>query len=188
MANFPQHTVETASPEGVKALEQAKAGFGFVPNLIATMADAPAVANAYLQLHGAFASSSFTPAEQQVVTTAASFENGCTYCMAAESTVSKMIKVDDGVIDALRSGDTLPDARLNALATFTKAVVNERGFVSEAAIEEFLAAGFTRPQVLEVVLGVTKKTLSNYVNHIAETPLDAPFQPLAWTKPVPAGV
>lgn len=183
MADFTQHTAETAPAGGAEVLARAEKTFGMVPNIIATMAEAPTVAESYLDLHERFGASSFSPTEQQVVTLTASFENGCAYCMAAESAGSKMGGIDDAVIEALREGTPLPDERLEALRSFTRSVVEERGWVGEDAIDAFLASGFTKAQLFEVVLGVTKKTLSNYFNHIAATPVDEPFQPFAWTRP-----
>ncbi len=85
------------------------------------------------------------------------------------------------VLAALRSGEPLPDAKLQALATFTEQVVERRGWAQDA-LEPFFAAGYTRQHVLEVILGVTQKTLSNYTNHLAETPLDDAFAAQAWQK------
>jgi len=158
-----------------------------VPNLIATMAEAPTVAEAYLDVHERFGASSFSPVEQQVVALAASFENACDYCMAAESAVAKMVGASDETIAELRRGGPLSDARLETLRSFTVNVVEARGWVGDAAVDAFVAAGFTRAQGLEVVLGVTKKTLSNYTNHIAGTPVDGAFAPFAWERPT-AGV
>jgi thioredoxin reductase (NADPH) len=185
MSLFVQHTEETAPPGARGSFERAQRAFGMTPNLVSTMAESPAVAKAYLDLHDSFACSSFTPVEQQVVALSASFENGCEYCMAAESAVARMVRAGEAVVEALRNGTPLPDARLNALAAFTKAVVRKRGRVDDAAIITFMNEGFSKGQVLEVLLGVTKKTLSNYVNHIAETPVDPPFAPMTWTRPEP---
>ena len=88
--------------------------------------------------------------------------------------------VDDAITDALRDETELPTARLEALRDFTLSVVRQRGEVSDDAVQAFLDAGYTRRQLLEVVLGVSQKVMSNYVNHLAETPVDAPFQKFAW--------
>jgi alkylhydroperoxidase family enzyme len=103
--------------------------------------------------------------------------------MAAHSAVAKMVRASNEVVNALREGKPLPDERLEALHQFTVAVVEKRGWVSEEDIEAFLNAGFNKPQILEVITGVTQKTLSNYTNHIAHTPLDEAFQPMAWEVP-----
>ena len=86
------------------------------------------------------------------------------------------------MVDALRDGGVLSDLRLDALATFVRQVVRQRGWVEHANIEAFIDAGFTRAQVLEVVLGVAQKTLSNYANHLMKTPLDAAFESERWQR------
>ncbi|MHA6327074.1 carboxymuconolactone decarboxylase family protein [Roseivivax sp. CAU 1753] len=72
--------------------------------------------------------------------------------------------------------------RLEALRTFTLAAVRDRGYVDETAVRTFLDAGFTKRQVLEVILGVSQKVMSNYTNHLAETSVDEPMKALAWEK------
>ncbi len=183
MIDFKIHNIDTAPADAAPVLERAHASFGMVPNLIGVLAEAPSAARAYLDLHEAFAASSFTPAEQQLVLLTTSFQNECSYCMAAESAVAAMLGTDSAVIESLREGRALLDDRLEALSRFTREVVTQRGWVSEEEIDRFLAAGFTRSNILEVILGVTKKTLSNYTNHIADTPLDSAFDGQAWSRP-----
>jgi len=179
---YPVHTIEDA-PEAARAtLATSRKAFGFVPNLIGVMAAAPALVEAYLTLGGLFARTSFSPSEQQVVLLAVSYVNGCEYCVAAHTAIAGMQKVPDDVVDALRTGNDIADDRLQALRAFTASVVEGRGWPARAAEEAFFAAGYTRAQALEVVLGVGMKTLSNYTNHLADTPLDEAFQPAKWTK------
>ncbi|MFF7708637.1 carboxymuconolactone decarboxylase family protein [Pseudomonas sp. NPDC007930] len=120
----------------------------------------------------------------RVVYLTANFENNCHYCMAGHTTLAKMIDMAPEAIAALRAGSVIPNARLEALHVFTTAVVRDRGFVSDAGIEAFLAAGFTRRNVLEVVLGVATKVMSNYTNHLVHTQLDPFMKGNEWTKPV----
>jgi alkylhydroperoxidase family enzyme len=79
----------------------------------------------------------------------------------------------EAVIAALRNNSTVPDARLEALSTFAKRVVVERGFAGDAAVDAFIAAGFTRENVLEVVTIIATKTISNYTNHLTHTPKES---------------
>ncbi len=188
MRTFIVHSQATAPEASRFALAGAQSKFGFVPNLIGMLADAPAAVAGYLGIGEQFDKCSFTPAERHVVLLAVSYENACDYCMAAHTVVAGMSKVPAAAIEALRSGGPLPDARLEALAQFTRAVVRERGRVSERDLAAFLAAGFTQSQVLEVVLGVAMKTLSNYANHIARTPLDTAFAAARWEPAVLAPV
>jgi len=183
MSHFPTHTIESA-PEGAKpVLEGANKALGFVPNLYANMAESPAVLNAYIALGDLFEKSSLSKTEQQVVSLSASVVNGCEFCVAAHSVIAKnMVGVDAAIVNALRDGSALPDARLNALAVFTRATVAERGWVSGAPLEAFLAAGYSPAQALDVVLGVTMKTLSNYTNHLTETQINPQFAGEAWSR------
>lgn len=181
--NFPVHTIDSAPDAAKPTLEAALKGYGFLPNLLGMMATAPALVTGYATLSRTFDETSLTPAERQVVLLTASFENTCAYCMAAHSTIAAMQRVPAGVVDALRRGASLPDDRLEALRRFTAAVVTTRGGPTEVDVQAFLDSGFGLQQVLEVVLGVGLKTLSNYANHFAETPVDAAFRSAAWTDP-----
>ena len=188
MTEFRTHTIESAPDASRDALRGVSERMGFVPNLYATFAESPALLEGYLALAGIFdRSTSFSATERQVILLTASSENECHYCMAAHTAIAGMQRVPLEIVEALRRGEVLPDARLQALSEFAREVVQQRGRVPEAEIDAFLAAGFTRAQVLEVVLGIGLKTLSNYTNHMADTPLDAAFGRHAWVpSPGPA--
>ncbi len=183
MSPFPVQTPDTAPAESRPGLDAAQKAYGSIPNLFGVFASSPAVLDGYQKISAAFDATAFDATERQVVLLTVSAQNGCDYCVAAHSAISKMQSVPDDVVAALRDGRPLADARLEALRSFTSAVVEHRGWVPEGALRAFLDAGYTQRHVLDVVLGVTMKTLSNYVNHVAETPLDAAFQPFAWSRP-----
>lgn len=178
--DFPLHDQDTAPDGGAEALQQAEKAFGFAPNLIRVLAEAPSAANAYLALGGQLEASSLSQVEQQVVLLTTSFENGCDYCMAAHSTVATMVDMNEDVLEALRAGHPLPDERLEALRAFTTTAVRQRGRLEAGDLRSFLDAGYTRRNILEVLTGIAMKTLSNYTNHIADTPVDEQFEPQRW--------
>ena len=180
MTIFPVHSMETAPEASKPTLDAAQKRFGFVPNLFRVMAEAPAAGKAYMAVMDIFESSSLSAAEQQTVLLSASFVNKCDYCVAAHTTVAGMKGVPAEIIEALRAGATLPDAKLDALAALTRTIVETRGWPTESTKEAFFAAGYGTRAYLVVIVGVTVKTLSNYVNHAADTPLDATFQPAKW--------
>jgi uncharacterized peroxidase-related enzyme len=179
---YTVHTVQTATEPARTTLAEARKAYGFVPNLLAVMAEAPALVKSYVALSRIFEETSFSPSERQVVLLTTSYENGCEYCIAAHSVIAGMQKVPDDVVQAIRNGRPIADKKLEALRRFTAAVVTSRGWPSDADTGAFLNAGYGRQQVLEVVLGVGIKTLSNYTNHIADTPLDQAFATAAWSK------
>jgi len=184
MTKFTKYTIDTAPEASKPILESVKAAFSFVPNLQANMAESPELLAGYSTLWDLFSKSTLTPHEQQVVYLTSNFENECHYCMAGHTTLAKMQKMDWAVIEALREGGIIPDAKLEALHRFTTIVVRERGFATDADVDAFLAAGYTRRNVLEVVLGVATKVMSNYTNHIAHTELDAFMAGNEWSKPL----
>lgn len=183
MTAFTAYTIETAPEAARPIFADVKAAFGFVPNLQSYLAESPELLAGYTALWDLFSKTTLTAHEQQVVYLTANFENECHYCMAGHTTLAKMQKMGDDVIAALRAGTELPDARLEALHRFTTLVVRDRGFVADADVDAFIAAGFTRRNVLEVILGAATKLMSNYTNHIVHTPLDAFMKGNEWTKP-----
>jgi len=183
MTQFNVYTAENA-PESSKAtLAAVKGAFGFVPNLQANMAESPELLAGYSTLWDLFSKTTLTPTEQQVVYLTANFENECHYCMAGHTKLAQMGKIDDAIVNAIRDGGVIPDAKLEALHVFATKVVRERGYVGDAAVDAFLAAGYTKRNVLEVVLGAGTKLLSNYTNHIVHTQLDPFMKGAEWTKP-----
>jgi uncharacterized peroxidase-related enzyme len=167
--------METAPEASRQLLEGAKRKNGFIPNLLGVLAEAPAALEAYTSVSDLLAKSSLTATERETVLIAASIRNGCDYCVAAHSTIARMQKVPEEVIEALREERPISDPRLEALRRFTETLVEKRGWASEQEVRTFLETGFRRSQVLEVVLGVTLKTLSNYTNNLVDTPLDKAF-------------
>lgn len=185
MTHLEVHTSETAPEESRPLLEDSAKAYGRVPGLHAVMAEAPALLEGYKQLHRLFAEkTSFDKDELTVVWQAINVEHACRYCVPAHTGIAKAMKVDDAITNALRDETPLPNARLEALRTFTLRVVRQRGNVTDAEVQEFLDAGFTRRQILEVILGVAQKVMSNYTNHLAQTPVDGPMTAFAWEKKI----
>lgn len=182
MTNLTVHTPATAPEASKPILESVQKAYGFLPNLFGVFGESPAIAEAYATLSSIFDKTDLSPTERQIVLMTNNRLNECTYCMAAHTTISQMQGVDPNVIEALRNGTAIEDAKLEALRVFAARINETRGFVSEAEIDAFLAAGFTKANILDVILGTSFKTLSNYTNHIAETPLDDAFKPNAWSS------
>ena len=109
--------------------------------------------------------------------------HGCDYCMAAHSMTGRMTGLPDAVVDALREDRPIANAHLQALRDFVFAMLHKRGWVNPDDLAAFEAAGFDERQVLDVILGVGLKTLSNYTNHVAQTPVDGAFAHERWTSP-----
>jgi uncharacterized peroxidase-related enzyme len=183
--SLPAVDVSTASERVKEPLEAAKKRMGMIPNMYTRMANSSGAFETYLFGYERFRKDSgFSRAEQEVVLLSISVENGCEYCVAAHSAIADTSsKVPREVTDALRGGTTIADTKLRALATLTRAIVATRGRPSEVEVRGFLDAGYTEKQILELVLAVAVKTISNYVNHLFETPVDAQFKGREWKAP-----
>ncbi len=182
MTEFTLHEKNTAPQGSRPLLENSEQALGMIPGLHAVMAEAPGLLEGYQQLHRLFTETSFDATEQTVVWQTINVEHACHYCVPAHTAIAKMTDVPDEVTEALRNETPLPTAKLEALRDFTLSVVRDRGNVDEDAVQRFLDAGYTKRNLLEVVLGVSQKVMSNYTNHIADTPIDKPFQQFEWRR------
>jgi AhpD family alkylhydroperoxidase len=184
MTTFTIHTPESAPAESKEQLASTQRSKGLVPNLYGVLAEAPIAVEAYETLGGLLMRSSFTPTERHVVWFTINAYHDCHYCMAAHTLLAKGEKVPEEVIETARAIGSYSDPKLEALRIFALNLVENRGWTSPENLEAFLAAGFTKQNVLETVVVIAHKVLSNYTNHIVDTPVDDVFKPFTWTKPV----
>jgi uncharacterized peroxidase-related enzyme len=176
-ALFAPLGVDNAPEKSRPLLENVQKSFKFIPNLFGVFANSPVLLEGYLGLEKIFDKGSLSAVERQVVLLSASVVNSCGYCMAAHSTLLKaFLHVPAEIVSAVRSNQPVSDPKLEALIALTKEIVSERGHVRAHIMDNFLAAGYTRDQVLEVLIGVALKTMSNYLDHISPTELDPVFQ------------
>lgn len=182
MNKFKIHSIETAPEKSKDILQSASKQMGSIPGLYAVMAESPETLQAYGQLQQLFTATSFDAEELTVVWQTINVEHDCHYCVPAHTAIAHSMKVNPAITEALRSQTSMPTAKLQALHDFTLAMVRERGNVSAKQIDAFFAAGYTQKQVLEVILGLSQKVISNYVNHVADTAVDPMFKAFAWTK------
>jgi uncharacterized peroxidase-related enzyme len=177
MATLTPQTIESA-PQGSKVtLQEIQKRNGFISNLMATFASSPTLLNGYVGLERAWeSSSSFTAQERQLIFLAASVENRCRYCIAAHATALKGLKVNSQCIQAVKNRGSLGDQRLDVLVTLTRELVLERGFVAPRTRRRFVAAGFNEVALMEVLMGVALKVMSNYLDNLAPIAIDAAFR------------
>lgn len=181
---FTYHDKNTAPALSVPFIENAESMFGFVPNLHRVLAESPAAHEAFITLNKLTTTkTTLSPVEIQVVLMTSNFHNRCHYCMAGHSMIMGMMKVPQDIISALREGEPIADTRLEALRTFARQLLEQRGHVGDDAVKAFLAAGFTKSQALDVLVCLSAKLISNFTNALAHTEVDAPMKALEWTPP-----
>ncbi|GGC33219.1 carboxymuconolactone decarboxylase family protein [Asaia siamensis] len=180
---FKLHDIENAPKASADILNGVQQAWGFIPNLHRVLAESPAALEAYAALWGIAEKTSFSPVERNIAYLSIIYENECTYCMAGHTNLSRMAKVDDASIGAIREGKALADPKLEALRKFAALVTRSRGVLSEADVDAFKAAGYTNQSVLDVLVLAATKLISNYTNHLAHTPLDSFMAGAEWTAP-----
>jgi len=181
---FTYYDIDNAPAESKPLMEKAKATVGMVPNLHRVLAEAPVTYESYISTYGLFTTkATLNPVEQQVVMMTSNFENNCHYCMPAHSFAMKRAKMPDDIIEALREGTDIPDAKLQALRVFTKEVIDKKGHVGDERLNTFLAAGYEKRHALEVIAGLAAKLISNFSNALANVEVDDVLKPMAWTHP-----
>lgn len=182
MTYLKVHDIDSAPEASKKLLEKSQKDFGMIPGLHGVLAGAPGLLEAYQTLHQLFTDSSFDKEELTVVWQTINVEHECHYCVPAHTGIAAMMKVDPSLSDALRNREAMPTEKLQVLHEMTLKIVRNRGRVTQEDLDTFYASGYGERQVLEIILGVSQKVISNYTNHIANTPVDAAFKKYAWSK------
>src|SRR2546427_6677646 len=131
MSRFAQYTIANAPEFSQPLLARVHKAYGFVPNLYATFAESPAVLEGYLALSGSLDKGALSPTERQLGEIAVSTENHCTYCVAAHSTIARMLKARPEVVAAVRPGAPGGGTKIDLLVTFPPAVLPNHGLVPE---------------------------------------------------------
>lgn len=176
MATFNVPTRETVTPNNQAIFDQLEKGVGFVPNLFATYALSENALGNYLNFSNA--KTSLRTKEKEVVNLAVSQVNNCEYCLAAHTAIGKMNGFTEEQIVEFRQGFSSSDVRLNALASFARQVSLQRGQLDAAVTDQFLAAGFTQENLIDTLLLIGDKTISNLINNVTQIPVDFPAAPV----------
>jgi AhpD family alkylhydroperoxidase len=180
MPKYPIHTIASAPENSKPGLEQLQQAFGVIPNLAAAIANSPKLVNSLVGVFQQVHSSSLTEKEIQIVLLTDAVANSCTYAVAFHTALALQQGVSSEETGEIRERRLPTDKRFAALSTLAKALIEKRGHLNDQELDSFIAAGFTKEQVLEVIAIVAASTITNYSGTIANPPLDAPFQQYAW--------
>ncbi|MDN5841938.1 MAG: carboxymuconolactone decarboxylase family protein [Alcaligenaceae bacterium] len=180
MSRLTIQSVESAAADAQDRLRTAQKNSGFLPNLLGVLANAPTALETYQTVSAINARNGLTPTEREVIQITAATRNGCNFCLAGHTALAyKKLQLPEELVNALRDTKALSDPKLNTLARFTLAVIENKGRVSDEDLAAFKEAGYTEGNVLEVVLGVSLATLCNYANNLAQTPINPELQAYA---------
>jgi alkylhydroperoxidase family enzyme len=180
MPNYPVHTIASAPEKSKPALEQLQKAFGVLPNLPAVIANSPKLINSLVGLFGQVHSPGLSEAENQIVLLTDAVTNSSTYAVAFHTALALQQGISSEETTAIRERRLPTGKRFAALSALAKGLIEKRGHLSEQELDSFIAAGFTKEQVLEVIAIVAASTITNYAGTIANPPLEDPFRQYAW--------
>lgn len=175
MQQFTVPTRAEVSANNQVIFDNLQKALGFVPNLYAAIAYSDTGLENYLQLQNS--KTSLSKKEKEVVNLVVSQENGCRYCQSAHTVLGKMNGFTDDQVLEIRGGSASFDAKLDALARFTQEVTANKGRVSDATLQLFLGAGYTRASIVDVIIAVADKVVMNYLHNLTQIPIDFPVAP-----------
>lgn len=178
LESAPQTASSSIVSNGLNELQDM---LGFIPNIYTTFASVNSAFEGLASLNASFANSSFTPAEQEIIALTTSVFNNCPYCVAGHSVFALQHGVDAETVEAIRAGNVSSEPRYQALGRTTHALLKNKGKLSPADTSAFLNGGFELPQLLEMLLGIAGKTMTNFASKIANVPLDEAFLEQEWT-------
>lgn len=171
--NIPKR--EEVSVKNQAIFDNLEKAVGFVPNLYATYAHSENALENYLNLSNA--KTSLNAKQKEVVNLAVSQVNNCTYCLSAHTAIGKMNGFDDSQILELRKGQAPFDTKLDALASLSKNLTENRGAADEAIVANFFKTGWTKENLVDTIVLVGDKTISNYLHKTTNVPIDFPVAP-----------
>ena len=176
MPRIPTINAEQASTEQRRILTSVKQALGLVPNLVSTLAQSPAAANAYLAFSGALAKGSLPAKLREQIALVVGETNSCDYCVAAHTLLGGKAGLTKDEVLAARSAGSA-DPKTAAALTFAQQLVSDRGLVSNETVAGLREHGFTDGDITEIVANTALNIFTNYFNHVAKTVLDFPAAP-----------
>ena len=183
VAPFPLMDENYAPDKSIPFLAKAKATFGLIPNIEKVMAQAPSLLASYMYAWDEFNETSLSEVERQIVYQTANFENNCQYCTPWHTILSEKSGMAEQDVESLRCGSSLLDQKHESLRIFTRDLVRTKGSIEPCVLKAFFDGGYGEQQAMEVILGLSIKTMNNYTNSIAQTPLDDEAMRKKWVKP-----
>lgn len=165
-------TRSEVSENNQSIFDNLKKALGFVPNLYAYFGKNDTALADYLALQNR--KSTLRAKEREVINLVTSQINGCRYCQSAHTVFGKMNGFTNEQIVEIRKGSASFDAKLNALAKFTASVVEHRGRATQESRQAFFTAGYTEANMIDVIIVIGDKIISNYIHALTQLEIDFP--------------
>jgi AhpD family alkylhydroperoxidase len=180
MTNFPVNTIDSAPERSKPALSQLQATFGMIPDILGSMSNSPVLINSLVGLFQNVHNGSFTEAQIQTMLLTNAVTNECSWAVAFHTALALKQGLAPSDVQAIRERRLPNDEKLAPLSALARTLINKRGQLGDEDIEQFVAAGYGKDLLLEVIAVVAASTITNYTGSVTKTPLDQAFQTYAW--------
>lgn len=183
MQTFPVHTIDSAPELSKPALQDLQQAFGMLPNIAGAMATSPVLIGSLVALFQKVHGGSFTEAQIECVLLTNAVTNASAWPVAFHTTLALQEGIDPADVQAMRERRVPKDGKLAALSTLARTLIEKRGHLAEQDADQFIAAGFRKDHLLEVIAIVAASTITNYTASVTNPPVEAPFLAHVWRAP-----
>lgn len=174
MTTFTVPTRAEVVPANQAIFDNLNKALGFVPNLYATIAYSNNGLERFLAYQNA--KTSLSNKEKEAVNLIVSQVNGCVYCQSAHLVLGKMNGFSDEQLNEIRHSKS-SDSKLHTLVALAADVTKNRGYASQTNVDAFFAAGYTKENLVDLILQISDKTAMNYLHNLTKVPVDFPVAP-----------
>ena len=181
MQAFPVHTIESAPEESKPSLQMLQGVFGMIPNIAGAMSTSPVLIGSLVGLFQKVHGGSFSEEQIQVLLLTNAVTNSCTWAVAFHTALALKEGVEPADVQAIRERQTPRSPKISALSMLARTLIEKRGRLEDLDVSRFLQAGFETAHLLEVIAVVAASTITNYTGNITRPPVEAAFEPYAWS-------
>jgi AhpD family alkylhydroperoxidase len=181
MSSFHIHTIDSAPEQSRPVLQQLEQTFGVIPNIAGAMAESPVLIGGFIGLFQKVHSGTFNEAQIQTLLLTNAVTNACSWAVAFHTALALNEGLTPADVHAIRERHAPADRKLAALSVLARTLIEKRGQLDDHEVDAFIAAGFSKAQVLEVLAVVAASTITNYVGNVTKPALEEQFQQYAWT-------
>ena len=181
MQAFPVHTIESAPEESKPSLQMLQGVFGMIPNIAGAMSTSPVLIGSLVGLFQKVHGGSFSEEQIQVLLLTNAVTNSCAWAVAFHTALALKEGVEPADVQAIRERQTPRSPKISALSMLARTLIEKRGRLEGLDVSRFLQAGFEKAHLLEVIAVVAASTITNYTGNITRPPVEAAFEPYAWS-------
>ncbi|HVK51163.1 MAG TPA: carboxymuconolactone decarboxylase family protein [Pseudoxanthomonas sp.] len=173
MSRVPLINPNDTSPDRQAVLSQIHAAFGATPNMFKAVANSSAALKSMWGSFGALGGGVLSAKLGEQIAVAIANRNACEYCLAAHTALGRKAGASSEEMSTAQDGSS-SDAKTAAALRFALRVVEGRGQIADADVQDLRSAGYSDEEIVEILAHVALNLFTNYVNVAFAVPVDFP--------------